>query len=104
MCILVDSTSNGLDSYCADIGEHGMNVVKINDSANFYNWWPTMAEFIFLQSKAAPKVLNYSLETVHTHEDDQLSQRLTRCLDAFVDSDKRGQRTMCQTVRVVECW
>ena len=66
--------------------------MKTDDIAYFYNLWPT---------EAASKILNYSLETVHTHEDNQLPRRLTQCLDAFVDPDKTKASKRCQTVKVV---
>jgi len=102
MCVLVDSTSTRLDCSCADMGKKRMKVVKTDDIANVYNWWPSILEFLFLHTKTAQKVLNYSLETVHTHEDDPLPRRLTQCLDAFVDPDKtKARSTKCQTVKVV---
>ena len=101
MCVLVDSSSNGYDSYFSDMVRNRMSVVKTEDIANFHNWWPTVVEFLFLQTKAAPNVLNYSLETVHTHEDDPLPRRLTQCLDAFVDHEKTRVSSKCQTVKVV---
>ena len=101
MCVLVDSTSHVFDSCADDMGKGGINVVKTEDIANFHNWWPTLVEFLFLKTKAASKVLNYSLENVRSHEDDQLPRRLTQCLDAFVDPDKTNASTKCQTVKVV---
>jgi len=61
MCAVVDSTSNRLDCSCADMGKKRMKVVKTDDIANFYNWWPSMVEFLLLHTKAAPKFLNYLL-------------------------------------------
>jgi len=101
MCVLVYSSSNGSDSCSSDKVKNGMSVMKTDDIANFHNWWPTMVEFLFLKTKAAPKVLNYSLETVHTHDDDPLRRRLTQCLDAFVYPEKTRESTKCQTVKVV---
>jgi len=101
MCLLVDSSSNGSDSCSSDTVNNGMSIVKTDDIANFHNWWPTMVEFLFLKTKAAPNVLNYSLETVHSHEDDQLPRRLTQCFNAFVDPEMTRANTKCQTVKVV---
>jgi len=98
MCVLVESSSGRLDSYCAAMCKNRINVVKTDD---FYNLWPTRVDFLFLQSKAATKALNCSLEAVHTHDDDQLARKRTKCMDALVNPDKTGQGTMCQTVRVV---
>jgi len=56
---------------------------------------------IFLHTKAAQKFLNYSLETVHTHEDDLLSGRLTQCIDACVDPDNTRVSAKCQKDKVV---
>jgi len=101
MCVLVDSFSNRFDSYSSDMVKNRMSVAKTDDIANFHNWWQTMVEFLFLKTKGAPNVLNYSLETVHTNEDDPLLRRLTQCLDAFVDPDKTRDNKNCQTVKVV---
>jgi len=100
LCVLVDSVFN-FDSCSSDMVKNGMSVVKTDVIANFHYWWPKMVEFLFLQTKAAPKVLNYSLETVHTHEDEPLPRRLTQCLDAFVDPEMTRDSTKCQTVKVV---
>jgi len=99
ICVLVDSGTTNLSA--TELGKGRLNVVKTDDIAHFYNWWPTLVEFLFLKTKAAPKVLNYTLEIVHTHEDDQLPRRLTQCLDAFVDPDKTRANKRCQTVKVV---
>ena len=99
LCVLVDSGTTDLTD--TELEKGRLNVVKTDDIANFYNWWPTMVEFLFLKTKAAPKVLNYSLENVNTHEDDPLPRRLTQCLDAFVDPDKTIASSKCQTVKVV---
>jgi len=98
LCVLVDSGKTDLTDTV--LGKERFNVVKTNDIAHFYNWWPTMVEFLFLQTKAAPKVLNYSLETLRTHEDDQLPRRLTQCFDAFIDPDRTRANAKCQTVKV----
>ena len=97
MCVLVDSVFK-FDSCSSDMVTNEMSVVKTDDIANFNNWWPKMVEFLFLQTKAAPNVLHFSLETVHTHEDDSLPRRLTQCLDTFVNPDKTKASSTCQTV------
>ena len=99
ICVLVDSGATDLTD--TELGKRKLNVVKTDNMAHFYNWWPTMVEFLFLKTEAAPHSLNYSLETVHTHEDDQLPRRLTQCLDTFVDHDKAKACSKCQTVKVV---
>jgi len=99
LCVLVDSGTADLSD--TELGKGRLNVVKTEDISHFNTWWPVMVEFLFLKTKVAPKVLNYSLETVHTHEDDQLPRRLTQCLDAFVDPDQTNASSTCQTVKVV---
>jgi len=99
LCVLVDTGTTDLSD--TELGKGRLIVVKTEDIAHFYTWWPIMVEFLFLKAKVAPKVLNYSLEAVHTHEDDQLPRRLTQCLDAFVDPDKTKAGSTCQTVKVI---
>jgi len=55
MCVLVNSFSNGFDSYSSVMVKNRMSVVNTDDIANFHIWWPTMVEFLFLK-KAAPNV------------------------------------------------
>jgi len=95
MCVLVNAeATNSVD----DIKCH----IAITDNiVNFHNWWPTMVEFLFLKTKAAQKKLKYSLENVHTHEDDQLPYKLTQCLDAFVDPTNTRSSKKCQSVKLV---
>jgi len=73
--VLVDSGATDMTD--TDLGKGRLNVVKTNDIAHFYNWLTTMVEFLFLKTKAASKVLNYLLETVHTHKDDPLGGLLS---------------------------
>ena len=99
LCVLVDSGTTDLSD--TELGKGRLNVVKTEDISHFNTWWPVMVEFLFLKTKVAPKVLNYSLETVHTHDNDQLPRRLTQCLDAFVDPDQTNASSTCQTVKVI---
>ena len=97
MCVLVNSDATN----SVDMTQCSFLVAPTDNIANFHTWWPKMVEFLFFKTKAAPKKLNYSLVTVHTHEDDQLPYKLTQCLDAFVDPTNTRFSKNCQSVKLV---
>ena len=101
MCVLVNSDSNKFPTQKNDMEKDKCFIVETESIYDFHLWWPKMLEFLFFEMKTATKTLNYSLQTLNMHSDDQMPQRMTKCLDAFVNPNKSRTNKQCQTVKLI---